>query len=267
MRKWMVLCGIVFVLGLFCYFQNNALVTTKLEIESSKIPEAFNGYRIVQLSDLHGKSFGPNQARLIQRVKKSKPDVIVFTGDLVDAKRYDPGPGLTLLKELSTLAPVYIISGNHEWWSERWEELKEEVVKTGAVILEDDRVALTRNGEEISLLGVDDPAGGDVPAALQSFEKKKGFNILLSHRPELFSEYAASGMDLVLSGHAHGGQVRLPFIGGLVAPDQGMFPEYTEGLYKDGDTNMVVNRGLGNSIIPLRIFNRPEVVEITLLAK
>lgn len=138
---------------------------------------------------------------------------------------------------------------------------------TGAVLLEDDAVTITENGEEIRLLGVDDPAVGDVPAALQSVEKNKGFNILLSHRPELFSDYAASGMDLVLSGHAHGGQVRLPFIGGLVAPDQGMFPEYTEGLYKDGDTNMVVNRGLGNSIIPLRIFNRPEVVEITLLAK
>lgn len=263
----MVLCGIVLLLGLFCYVQNNALVTTKLEIESSNIPKAFNGYRIVQLSDLHGKSFGPNQDRLIQRVKKSEPDLIVFTGDLVDAKRYDPGPGLTLLKKLSTLAPVYIISGNHEWWSGRWEELREEVGETGAFLLEDDAVTITENGEEIGLLGVDDPAGGDVPAVLQSVEKKKGFNILLSHRPELFSDYAASGMDLVLSGHAHGGQVRLPFIGGLVAPDQGMFPEYTEGLYKDGDTNMVVNRGLGNSIIPLRIFNRPEVVEITLLAK
>ncbi|WP_430481672.1 metallophosphoesterase [Rossellomorea marisflavi] len=267
MKKWVVLSGIVLVLGLFCYVQNNALVTTNLEIESSKIPEAFNGYRIVQLSDLHGKSFGSNQDRLIQRVKESKPDLIVFTGDLVDAKRYDPGPGLTLLKELSTLAPVYIISGNHEWWSGRWEELREEVGETGAVLLEDDAVTIKENGEEIGLLGVDDPAGGDVPAALQSVEKKKGFNILLSHRPELFSDYVASGMDLVLSGHAHGGQVRLPFIGGLVAPDQGMFPEYTEGIYKDGDTNMVVNRGLGNSIIPLRIFNRPEVVEITLLAK
>ena len=267
MKKWVVLGVIVLLLGLFCTVQNNALVTTELEIESSKLPESFHGYRIVQLSDLHGKSFGSNQARLIQRVKESKPDLIVFTGDLVDAKRYDPGPGLTLLKELSTLAPVYIISGNHEWWSGRWEELKEEVVKTGAVLLEDDAVTIKENGEEIGLLGVDDPAGGDVPAALQSVEKKKGFNILLSHRPELFNDYAASGMDLVLSGHAHGGQVRLPFIGGLVAPDQGMFPEYTEGLYKDGDTSMVVNRGLGNSIIPLRIFNRPEVVEITLLAK
>ncbi|GLI85416.1 phosphoesterase [Rossellomorea marisflavi] len=267
MKKWIVVSGIVLLLGLFCYFQNNALVTTKLEIESSKIPEAFNGYRIVQLSDLHGKSFGSNQDRLIQRVKESKPDLIVFTGDLVDSKRYDSGPGLTLLKELSTLAPVYIISGNHEWWSGRWEELREEVGGTGAVLLEDDAVTIKENEEEIGLLGVDDPAGGDVPAALQSVEKKKGFKILLSHRPELFSDYAASGMDLVLSGHAHGGQVRLPFIGGLVAPDQGMFPEYTEGLYKDGDTNMVVNRGLGNSIIPLRIFNRPEVVEITLLAK
>lgn len=267
MKKWVVLSGIVLLLGLFCYVQNNALVTTKLEIESSKIPEAFNGYRIVQLSDLHGKSFGSNQDRLIQRVKESKPDLIVFTGDLVDAKRYDPGPGLTLLKELSTLAPVYIISGNHEWWSGWWEELREEVGETGAVLLEDDAVTIKESGEEIGLLGVDDPAGGDVPAALQSVGKEKGFNILLSHRPELFSDYAASGMDLVLSGHAHGGQVRLPFIGGLVAPDQGMFPEYTEGLYKDGDTNMVVNRGLGNSIIPLRIFNRPEVVEITLLAK
>ena len=164
---------IVLLLGLFCTVQNNALVTTELEIESSKLPESFHGYRIVQLSDLHGKSFGSNQARLIQRVKKSKPDVIVFTGDLVDAKRYDPGPGLTLLKELSTLAPVYIISGNHEWWSGQWEELREEVVKTGAVLLEDDRVELTRNGEEISLLGVDDPAGGDVPASSQ-LKRKKG---------------------------------------------------------------------------------------------
>ncbi|WP_079515130.1 metallophosphoesterase [Rossellomorea marisflavi] len=267
MKKWIVVSGIVLLLGLFCYVQNNALVTTKLEIESSKIPEAFHGYRIVQLSDLHGKSFGPNQDRLIQKVKKAEPDLIVFTGDLVDAQRYDPGPGLTLLKELSTLAPVYIISGNHEWWSGRWEELRKEVGETGAFLLEDDAITITENGEEIRLLGVDDPAAGDVPAALQSVGKEKGFNILLSHRPELFNLYKEYGMDLVLSGHAHGGQVRLPFIGGLVAPDQGLFPAYTEGLYKNGDTRMVVNRGLGNSIIPLRIFNRPEVVEITLLAK
>lgn len=146
----------------------------------------------------------------------------------------------------------------------------------GVVVLEDKAIPLENDGEKITLIGLSDPdftirgdAFGEVPAMTSTklrnlMDAKNGYTILLSHRPELFETYVDCDVDLVLSGHAHGGQFRLPFIGGLIAPNQGLFPKYDAGLYTDNNTNMIVSRGLGNSIIPLRFNNRPEIVLVEL---
>lgn len=143
--------------------------------------------------------------------------------------------------------------------------------EAGVTVLHDSEILLERNGVFVSLIGMDDPSYAaqnsgslNVDQRITELTAKESYTILLSHRPELFRLYSEAGIDLVLSGHAHGGQFRLPFVGGLVAPDQGFFPEYDAGQYSDGGTNMIVSRGIGNSIIPIRFNNRPEVVLIEL---
>ena len=170
-------------------------------------------------------------------------------------------------------------TGNHEASLSQYDELKAELENTGVVVLEDKAMQLEYNGDDITLIGLSDPSFtlkgdmfGEVPAMVDTklrglIGDKDNYTILLSHRPELFEAYVNCGVDLVLSGHAHGGQFRLPFIGGLVAPNQGLFPKYDAGLYTKGDTNMIVCRGLGNSIIPIRFNNRPEIVLLELIAE
>lgn len=235
----------------------------------------FSGFKIVQLSDLHSKAFGDDQQTLVKKVMKEKPDLIVFTGDLVDSKKYDEKTSLTLMEKLTDMAPVYYVTGNHEWWSGKYDSLEEKLSDIGVEVMSNTTEEIVIGNERILLTGIDDPAEentleteasiaeASIKEALTDIETGD-FHILLSHRPELFSLYAEYQFDLVLSGHAHGGQVRIPFIGGLIAPNQGLFPAYTAGTYKINNTTMIVNRGLGNSIIPQRIFNRPEIVVVTL---
>lgn len=220
----------------------------------------------MQLSDLHSKQFGKDQQRLIHQVKKLNPDIIVFTGDLVDSKKYDEQKSMILMESLVQLAPTYYVTGNHEYWSGKFSSLEAKLKQADVIVLRNEQTLVEVKGETINIMGVDDPtflAGEDeLEEILGGLKDEEHFNLLLSHRPELFSLY--ENIDLVLTGHAHGGQVRLPFIGGIVAPDQGFMPDYTAGIYKKEATAMIVNRGLGNSIIPQRIFNRPEIVEVVL---
>ena len=171
------------------------------------------------------------------------------------------------------------MTGNHEATCSQYGDLKAGLEEAGVIVLEDEAISLERGGETIALLGLADPdfmvkgdMFGEVPAMVSTKLKnligdESGYTILLSHRPELFETYVDGGIDLVFSGHVHGGQFRLPFIGGLVAPNQGLFPKYDAGLYTDGGTSMVVSRGIGNSIIPFRFNNRPEIVLVELNAK
>ncbi|MGP7819788.1 metallophosphoesterase [Niallia sp. 01092] len=277
-KKWLLFIMIILIAILFSYYQNNAVSTTKITIQSSKIPTSFNEYKIVQLSDLHSKEFGENQLRLVKKVKKLKPNLIVFTGDLVDADKYDEAISLALMKQLVSITSVYYVTGNHEWWSGKFDSLEKKLQDAGVEVLRNRNVTIHNGKGQIKLIGVDDPAidreapneaivDQEMQSALKGLDTSKSFTLLLSHRPELLSLYEKHQIDLVLSGHAHGGQVRIPFIGGLVAPDQGFLPKYTAGTYKKGDTTLIVNRGLGNSIIPQRLFNRPEIVEITLASE
>ena len=273
------LIAVLLVLIIWTIWGNTALMVSTVTVSSNRIPAAFNGFRIAQVSDLHNAVFGENNAELLQILSECKPNIIVVTGDLVDAEHTDIDVALDFAKEAAQIAGTYYVTGNHEGSLSQYDELKTGLESMGVVALEDASMQLEYNGEKVTLIGLSDPSFtlkgnmlGEVPAMVDTklrglIGDKDNYTILLSHRPELFETYVNCGVDLVLSGHAHGGQFRLPFIGGLVAPNQGLFPKYDAGLYTKGDTNMIVCRGLGNSIIPIRFNNCPEIVLLELIAE
>jgi len=275
-KIWLYCLIGMMLLVYFFYFQNNSIVTSNYTISSDVLPQNFNGYKIVQLSDLHNKTFGKDQSNIIEKVKKSSPDLIVITGDLIDSNRYDEQPGLILLESLVHIAPVYYVTGNHEWWSGKFDILESKLHRIGVHVMRNTVEEITIDNEIIQIVGIDDPVNEKefntertiteerITNSIEKIEGKDHFKMLLSHRPELFSLYSEYGFNVIFSGHAHGGQFRIPFLGGLIAPNQGLFPTYTSGMYKSENTTMIVSRGLGNSIIPLRVFNRPEIVAVTL---
>ena len=263
-RKLLCGLGVLVLLTLWLIRGNSALQVSTFVIESEKIPPAFDGLRIAQVSDLHNAGFWE---KVVQALEEEEPDLIVLTGDLIDSSRTDVAAALAFAQRAAEIAPCYYVSGNHEAWSPgAWDDLQTGLLDAGIVLLEDAKTAITREEQTVLLMGLRDPAfGSDQEAVLQQLTAgEDGFTILLSHRPECFSLYVQSGVDLVFSGHAHGGQFRIPFRGGMVAPDQGFFPEFDAGLYEKNGTAMLVSRGVGNSIIPLRINNRPEIILVEL---
>ena len=271
----LLILGIVIILLLWTLWNNTALRLSTYSIESERIPDEFSGYRIAQVSDLHNTKIGRSNETLLSLLQEIDPSIIAITGDLIDSRKTDVETALEFAAEAVKIAPCYYISGNHEARIADYTSIKEELAALGVTILDDTAVTLTAGSESIRLLGIEDPSfqtdylHGDsesvISKKLQTLtEDDNHFQILLSHRPELFSTYSQYNVNLVLSGHAHGGQFRLPLIGGLYAPNQGVFPKYDAGIYADGETQMVVSRGIGNSIIPLRINNNPELVLIEL---
>lgn len=273
-KRLLIFLIIAAMLCAFSFWQNNAITTTEITYKNDKIPASFNGYKILQISDLHGKEFGQNQKKLLSKIEDIKPDMIVITGDLIDSKKGGIEEAMTLVKGIVSLTDVYYASGNHEAWSNSYDSLKSRLQKEGVTVLDNEKASISIDGDSIDLLGLSDPAfnksndytdDADIKNQLKTLcEDDDKFKILLSHRPELLDIYAENNVDLVFSGHAHGGQVRIPFVGGLVAPDQGLLPKLTEGMHKSNNTSMIISRGLGNSIIPQRIFNRPELIVVTL---
>jgi predicted MPP superfamily phosphohydrolase len=268
---------ILFIIFVFVIWQNNSSTTTASDYSSSKIPLEFNNFTIAQISDLHNKRFGFKQSRLLKKLDTASPDIILVTGDLIDRRKYNLDAAMVFIKGALRIAPVYYVSGNHEAWSGQYSEIKENLQEAGVIVLDDAKTELARGDSSIIISGVSDPdffansyiEGTDTSSmeeVLKKWSDIDEFKILLSHRPELFNLYVENNMDLIFTGHAHGGQFRIPFIGGLVAPDQGLFPKYTSGSYIKNNSTMYVSRGLGNSIIPVRIFNRPEIVVVTLKA-
>lgn len=262
----------------FLYFQNNHIVTTEHTLTSDKVPSAFDGMTIVHISDLHNKAFKKDQSTLVAKIKAADPDVVFITGDIVDARRYHAEPSLTLVRELVSFVPVYYVTGNHEARSGKFDALETDLIASGVTVLRNETEVLSKGDENILITGIDDPTfhpdypniddtmimTDGIETALDDYQALDDFHLLLSHRPELLPLYTAHDFDVVFSGHAHGGQIILPFIGGLIAPSQGFFPAYTEGLHTVDNTTMAVSRGLGNSLFPFRIFNRPEIVVLTL---
>ena len=257
---------------------NAALELNTYTVSSAKLPQSFDGYRIAHVSDLHNAEMGKDNEKLLTILRDADPDMIAITGDLIDSRNTDIEVALQFIREAVKIAPCYYVTGNHEARVNEYGELKAGMEAAGVTVLEDAKFEISIDGETIMLIGVNDPSYqtdylfGDSETVMDTkleelHTEDDVFTILLSHRPELFDIYADHGMDLILSGHAHGGQFRLPFIGGLVAPNQGLFPEYDAGIYTEGNTNMLVSRGVGNSILPFRINNRPEVILIELQAE
>jgi len=269
-----ILSGILLILIVWTALGNTALELNTYTISSRKLPDAFDGYRIAQVSDLHNAEFGDRNQRLLEMLREAEPDMIAITGDLIDSRKTNIAVALAFAEEAVKFAPCYYVSGNHEARVSEYQDLKTGLEAAGVTVLDDAQVKIEVSGESITVIGVNDPSfHADYLTSDAAVMDRKlselssedaGFAILLSHRPELFDTYVAHDMDLILTGHAHGGQFRLPLIGGLIAPNQGLFPKYNDGLYSEGNTNMIVSRGLGNSIIPFRFNNRPEVVLIEL---
>ena len=269
---------VAFILVGWTVWGNVTVGVTRYRVSGRNLPKAFHGYKIAVVSDFHNADyFGKGNQQIIEKIEKESPDMIAITGDLVDSRRTDIEAAAALLHELMKTAPCYYVPGNHEARIGRqFSELEERLLAENVVILHDRVIPLEKDGQMIQLAGLDDPAFTDRDAAVQQsmlqtklhqMKLTEEYCVLLSHHPETFEAYAEEGVDLVLSGHAHGGQVRLPLIGGLVAPDQGFFPKYDAGIYTQKDTTMIVSRGIGNSIIPVRLNNRPEIVVVELVGE
>lgn len=278
---------IVITLLLFCNFQNKHLETTHYTYEAEQLGVDLDGYRIVQISDLHNAKFGKSNQKLVDRIRECAPDMIVLTGDLVDSNHTNVDRAVQFVNEIVKMCPVYYVTGNHEYWLEKseYDELMDGLVSAGVVVLDNQVVEISRGDAKFRLVGLDDRslADGTLEALLsdesirnnQAEQKEetadnedsgeKELTVVLAHEPQYLARYAGTGVDLVLSGHAHGGQFRLPFVGGIVAPDQGFLPGYTAGEYYMNGTEMIVSRGLGNSVIPVRLFNYPEIVCVELV--
>ena len=276
--KLAITLSIVIVIILFCNFQNKHLETTHYTYAAEQLGADLEGYRIVQISDLHNAKFGKNNQKLVDRIRECEPDMIVLTGDLVDSNYTNVDRAVQFVDEIVKICPVYYVTGNHEYWLEKseYDELMDGLIGAGVVILDDQVVEISRGDANFRLVGLDDKslADGTLEALLNNTHNvvhedsdEREFTVVLAHEPQYFARYAGTGVDLVLSGHAHGGQFRLPFVGGIVAPDQGFLPEYTAGEYYMNGTEMIVSRGLGNSVIPVRLFNFPEIVCVELVGK
>ena len=258
--------------AVFVWWSNNSLQTERFTFSSPRLPAGFDGCVIVQLSDLHGAEFGEDNQELLRQVQSCGPDYIFVTGDLLDQYRQTPHSyAVELCRSLAAVAPTYFVTGNHEWALPDARGLKRKLEEAGVTVLANEYVLLERGGERILLAGIDDPNGyADQKTPEEVAEEVRAafdapFWMLLAHRNNYFEdEYCRLGADLVISGHGHGGLVRLPFTDGLVSVERTFFPSYTAGFYQAGGADLFVSRGLGNSGRTFRLFNRPQVAVLTL---
>jgi len=270
-RRVLWLTAAAALLAVWFWWENRTLTVSEYAVASESVPAGFHGFRIAQISDLHNAEFGWRNERLLKKLAQTKPDIIVMTGDLVDSRRTNVSVAVDFVKHAAEIAPCYFVTGNHESRLEELPELLSALKEAGVTVLRDEKRILTRGEDTLTLMGLDDPAfrsdylvGDSAPVLTAALEKlaepEMGYTIALSHRPEMMGVYRQFGLNLVFCGHAHGGQIRLPGIGGMIAPNQGFFPKYDAGVFAEGETTMVVSRGIGGSIIPLRVHNRPEIV-------
>ena len=251
-----------------CRWQNDGLMLTRYTAALPGLPEELEGLTLVQVSDLHSKRMGEGQEVLLNTISQAKPDVILLTGDLVDGRQPELEPALELARGAAALAPTYYVTGNHETSLPRktLEQIENGLEAEGVVLLDNrtEELSLPGGGTMVLTGLCDDNLGDGTLERLSVSWPENAVTVLLAHEPQYIENYAASGVDLAFCGHAHGGQIRLPLVGGLFAPGQGFLPKYTAGIYQLGETQMVVSRGIGGSLFPQRVWNRPEVVAVTL---
>lgn len=268
----LVLLFAILIAGLYVRWSNHALQTTYFDPVFTDLPSGFDGCRIVVLADLHSAQFGENNEKLFSAVEKQSPDYIFVVGDLGDRFRGMPeGYAAAVADGLAAIAPTYYVTGNHEWAIGDVPALKETLKNHGVTVLSNQFLTLERGGDTLVLAGIDDPNGyadqksPETLAAELYADCGDPFWLLMAHRNDQFvSQYSLLGADLVISGHAHGGMIRLPLTDGLISHDMTLFPSYTAGLYEENGSCLFVTRGLGNSGPSFRLFNRPEVAVLTL---
>lgn len=245
------------------------LEISRYEVKSQKLPESFDGFKIVQLSDLHGAEFGEDGMELVEKVKELEPDIIALTGDFVTDEG-DLAAVEKLAARLVKLCPVYFISGNHEFGSGLAVKVRNILERAGVKYLSNEYLTISRGEDGILLGGVEDPlAYADMLSPDELAQKMNdaapdAFKILLGHRNYWMTEYPELPVDLIFCGHAHGGLIRIPGVGGLIGTDRHLFPDFDAGQFNNGRYTMIVSRGLGNSVSIPRVFNRPEIVCVEL---
>lgn len=245
------------------------LEISRYEVKSQKLPESFDGFKIVQLSDLHGAEFGEDGMGLVEKVKELEPDIIALTGDFVTDEG-DLAAVEKLAARLTELCPVYFVSGNHEFGSGLAVKVRNILERAGVKYLSNEYLTISRGEDEILLGGVEDPlAYADMLSPDELAQKMNdaapdAFKILLGHRNYWMTEYPELPVDLIFCGHAHGGLVRIPGVGGLIGTDRRLFPDFDAGQFNNGRYTLIVSRGLGNSVPIPRVFNRPEIVCVEL---
>ena len=282
----MLLISILLIIIYGILYSSKKVDITKYTITDEKIPQEFNDFKILQLSDFHSSGYKDTTDIIISKVKEINPDMIVMTGDMVSWEIKNIEEFEKLINSISGLCPIYYTNGNHEQLAEivrtkKYQNLLDELESLDITFLRDNYVEITKDGQSINLYEIDIPLDGAtglyasrwqlerdyVEATLPEVDYSK-FNILLAHNPIFLKQYSKWGADLVLSGHMHGGIIRIPIIGvGVFSAERGLFPRYDAGRFKKGDTTMIVNRGIGTSSIGLRIFNNPEISVITLKNK
>ena len=269
---------IIVLIIIYLYFENNAIQITNIDVKDQSIPNSFKNFKIVHISDLHNKEFEKSQKNVINKIKETNPDIIVITGDIIDSYDTNVKISADFINGISKIAPVYYVPGNHESRIlDDYISLKTQMQTAGVHVLENECITISKGNDKINIIGMNDPSFEYLKLTGTTDEEivvnnlsvltknLNGYTILLSHRPELIDTYASFNINLVFSGHAHGGQVRIPFVGGVIAPNQGLFPKYTSGLHEVKNTKMIISRGLGNSAFPFRINNRPEIVVANLI--
>ena len=270
-RKTAVLLVLTALLAAgFLLWGNCSLQTTETALVSPALPPAFDGLRIVELADLHGRVFGRGSRRLLAAVRRAEPDLICIDGDLFD-EHTDLAMLPPLLRGLCAIAPVYYVTGNHEWRVPGLRGILAQMRACGVTVLQDDWRVLRRGEDALVLAGTDDPCGpaerkppAELIADIRAEAGEAAFLLLLTHRNDQLPQWSALGVQAVLAGHCHGGVVRLPFVGGLFGTDRRLFPAWDAGLYRQGETALYVSRGLGYTNVHFRLFNRPEVAVIVL---
>lgn len=261
MKKALLWLSVLAALTVFFYWQNFSVQKETCHLTLASLPDSFQNFRVLQLSDLHGRVFDTEQKDLLKAVADSKPDIICITGDLFDEETdLSMLPGL--LTGLTEIAPTYYVTGNHEWQVDKLSQILLQIEELGVRVLKNEYVLLQRGGESLVLAGVHDPCGPydqKTPEELvQEIRQTVGESaciLMLAHRNDTLDLWADLGVDLALAGHCHGGVVRLPFIGGLIGSGRQLFPRYDAGAYTRGSTVLYVSRGLGD----LRLFNRPHL--------
>lgn len=262
-RRSFIVGGTLALLS-YSLLETHFLRLQKYTVSIEDLPSAFEGFTILHLSDLHDKEFGDGQEELLNLINRQDFDLVAITGDLVNKRNPKVQPGIHLVRELRH-KPVYFVPGNHDWWTGFG--FREQLVESGAKVFENQAEKFSLNGEHLWIIGLDDPYLGrdDLKQALLEVTDPAP-KILLAHAPNIYDAAIKSGIDLVMVGHTHGGQVRLPVLGAIVAPGQGLFPKLDYGSYASGKTSMIINGGLGESSLPIRFNIDPEIVLITLKA-